>query len=133
MSFSNCPRCGKLFNFINSPVCDNCRKEEEEIFDRVRAYVKEHPNSNINKISQETEVSQKKILKYVREGKLELSSEVGLGIPCEKCGRNIRTGRFCNNCISNLNKHITNSFVDGINKSESKKSSKMFTYRKDNE
>lgn len=130
MSFSNCPKCGKLFHFINNPLCDNCKKEEEEIFEKVREYVKDNPGSNINKISQETEVSQKKILKYVREGRIELSSEIGMGIQCEKCGRNIRTGKFCTNCISNLSKHITKSY-DDKNKNDAQKSARMFTDRKD--
>ena len=47
MDVRNCPKCGKMFHDTGDGICQNCMKEEEELFQTVRAYIKENPNSNM--------------------------------------------------------------------------------------
>lgn len=131
MNVKNCPKCGKLFNSVLGTICDNCKKSEEDIFERVRSFIKDNPGSNIYKIAQETEVSEKKILKYVREGRIELSNEVGIGIQCKKCGANIASGNYCKECIDIMNKNILNKFEEDKSRKESSKGTRMFTDKRD--
>ncbi len=39
-----------------------------------------------------------KIRQWVREERLIFSADSAMGIECEKCGKSIRTGRFCDDC-----------------------------------
>lgn len=98
MVAKNCPRCGKVFTMVSDPICKPCMKEEEEIFEKVREFVKENQNSSIKEVSDACEVSTKKILQYIRDGKLEAGIGMTGEILCSKCGRPIVTGRMCDTC-----------------------------------
>jgi len=44
----NCKRCGRLFNYIGGrPICQDCKKQDEEEFKRVKEYLYEHPKASI--------------------------------------------------------------------------------------
>ena len=103
MEAKNCPRCGKVFVKIRDPICVSCVKEEEDIFENVREYVKENPNKSIKEISEACDVSTKRILTYLKDGKLEASTGLMGESLCSKCGIPIRTGRMCEKCILEVN------------------------------
>lgn len=44
----------------------------------------------------------KQINRWIREERLSFSPDSSYGIPCENCGRMIRTGRFCDECKTKL-------------------------------
>ena len=46
--------------------------------------------------------SMKQINRWIREERLSFSPDSSYGIPCENCGRMIRTGRFCDECKTKL-------------------------------
>ncbi|MCL2216212.1 MAG: flagellar protein [Defluviitaleaceae bacterium] len=99
METKNCPRCGRVFVQIREPICDRCVKAEEEIFEKVREYVKENPNLTIKEVSEQCDVSTKKILQYIRDGRLEAGQGMKGEIVCSKCGKHIFIGRMCETCI----------------------------------
>ena len=121
----NCPRCKKVFHFIHSPICDDCVKEEADIFERVRDHLKEHPGLTVIQLSDQTNVSSKKILKYIKDGKLELASGE---IRCEKCGCNVPTGRYCEECIEMMAKKAMLAVQEGRDDATAK-GQKMFMDR----
>jgi len=122
----NCPRCGKIFVKIRDPICDACMKKEEEIFEKVREYVKENPNQTIAEICEACEVTTKRILSYLRDGRLEASTGLQGESVCSKCGKPIRTGRMCEKCILDVNFQ-----VDAMKEqSEIKNKGRVFTAKK---
>lgn len=125
LMIKNCPRCKKVFNFINSPICETCVKEERDIYDSVRDYLKDHPGINLMQLSKETEVSAKKITGYIKDGRLELDSPE---IECENCGTKLRTGRLCEECINMRQKNTMEKLL-ALN-AQKPKGQKMFTDRK---
>lgn len=110
MELRNCPECGKLFLYTSKNLCPDCMKKEEEIFDRVRDYLYKNPNSPLEKVAEETEVDEKKILEFLKEGRLILKSGNPYILSCEICGAAILTGRYCENCARNLKKKLESAF-----------------------
>lgn len=103
MNVTNCRGCGRLFNVINnSRLCPQCAAELESKFQEVKAFLEENPNSSIDTVSQENNVSIKQIRQWVREERLTFAEGSVGGIECENCGALIRTGRFCESCKFNL-------------------------------
>ena len=105
MNVINCPRCHRVFTKVYSPVCPQCEREDEEQFQKLRKYVEENPLANINDISDATEVSPKRILQYLREGRL-----ISLGLEgelrCVQCGIKITEGNFCDSCAAEIAKDM---------------------------
>lgn len=107
----NCPRCGKIFTYFGRPICNNCIDTEENEFKMVKEYIYDNPGATISEVSQETEVTVEKIMRFLREERLEIKSEnSNLLLACEKCGRAINSGRFCENCKGQLNKDFRREF-----------------------
>ena len=99
METKNCPRCGKVFVKIREPICEPCVKEEEQIFEKVREYVKENPNLPIGEVAEACEVQPKRILQYIRDGRLEAVPGMKGEVVCSKCGKPLLVGRMCEKCI----------------------------------
>ena len=103
MDVRNCRNCGRLFNYFGGqPICQACKEELEVKYQQVKEYLRENPNSSIQKVSEDNEVSTKQITQWVREERLTFSDDSPVGIACEGCGANIKTGRYCEQCKSKM-------------------------------
>lgn len=103
MRISNCKGCGRIFNVLSDEqYCPNCQKKMDEKFDIVKKFVEDNPNVPVETVAKETDTSMKQINRWIREERLSFSPDSSYGIPCENCGRMIRTGRFCDECKTKL-------------------------------
>ncbi|HRS20182.1 MAG TPA: MerR family transcriptional regulator, partial [Clostridia bacterium] len=85
--------------------------DEENEFKVVKEYIYDNPGATISEVSQETGVTVEKIMRFLREERLEIKSEnCNLMLECERCGRAIKTGRFCENCKEQINKGFMREF-----------------------
>ncbi|MFJ7510647.1 TIGR03826 family flagellar region protein [Peribacillus simplex] len=103
MEVFNCPNCNSLFVMTKfRDVCDACYKEEEAQYDKVYAYIRKKINrtASMTQVVKGTGVKETLIIKFVRIGKL--AQFPNLGVPCEKCGANIKSGRLCGKCGDSL-------------------------------
>jgi ribosomal protein L32 len=100
-------------------ICPDCQKAVEEKFQQVKAYLRENPDSSVEKTATENDVTTKQIKQWVREERLVLSSATDSGIICENCGKPIRTGRLCEKCKKSL-VHDLSGAVDQPKKEEPK-------------
>lgn len=113
----NCPRCGKIFSYMGRPICNKCIEVEENEFKRVKEYVYDNPGATISETSQETEVTVEKIMRFLREERLEIKSEnSNMVLECERCGTAIRSGRFCEHCKRDINAGFKREF--GLDREE---------------
>ena len=110
MEVANCPRCKKVFTQILSPICPSCVNEEEQTFQILRKFIYENYNCTLNELSESTGVSPKKIMRYIREGRLEISKGMRGDVRCEACYNPILQGRYCDACKIQLNQNITDMF-----------------------
>ncbi len=110
MDFVNCPKCGRLFQKMSEPLCPDCMKKEEELFQKVKAYLDETPTATLEELSKETGASPKKIMGYLRDGRLELVAGASNILTCMNCGAPITSGRYCNKCALDLQSSIKTMF-----------------------
>ncbi|MCL2415533.1 MAG: MerR family transcriptional regulator [Defluviitaleaceae bacterium] len=103
MEMANCRKCKKIFPMIKEPLCDSCLKEEEKLFLSVRDFLQDSPKSTLAEVSAATNVSAKKILGYLREGRIEIISGE---LKCRFCGVAITSGNCCDACIIEMNQQI---------------------------
>ncbi len=110
MALANCIKCKKVFNRVSSPICDDCHKKEEETYEKVYEYLKENPDLTVSELAEGTGVSEKKIFKYFREGRFQEITGDRAVLECEKCGKPVTTGRYCQDCKIAMSKNINESF-----------------------
>lgn len=113
MELRNCPECGKVFTYIRTNLCPDCQRKDEQEFKAVRKYVLMNPGAHIDQISQETGVSAKKIVHYIREGRLSIKNQdCQIQITCELCGDLISSGRYCKECLEKLSSGLKKSISE---------------------
>ncbi|MBE3598864.1 MAG: MerR family transcriptional regulator [Limnochordaceae bacterium] len=106
MGIRNCERCGRVFTGVDV-VCPACTSREEEEFERVRAYLADHPAAMVAEVSLQTQVEVREIYRWVRSGRLRMTLEQLEGaLRCERCGAPIDTGRFCPKCLSEIRQSL---------------------------
>jgi len=48
MEMATCYTCGKIFGTSSGAVCPSCRKLMDVIYDKARAYLRDHPKDKLN-------------------------------------------------------------------------------------
>jgi len=110
MEVRNCRNCGRLFNYIGGAyknLCPSCIEVLEDKFQDVKKYVEENPHCSINELSEKMDVSVRQIEKWVREERLCFAEDSPIGLDCEKCGKMIKTGRFCEACRNEMQNQMS--------------------------
>lgn len=116
----NCKRCGRMFQFKGySDICYNCYTRDEIEFKRIKEYLYEHPFAKIFEVSSDLDIPVSKLKRFLREGRLEIVEKTNAFLLCEKCGKPIRSGQYCDECLSQSNKDLkviytgTSSYLNG--------------------
>ncbi len=107
MNVKNCRKCGRIFNYIAGPmICPQCLEKKEEEFQKVKQYIRENPDATVASTSEACEVEVQQIKQWVREERLTFSSAANTEITCERCGKPIMSGRFCDDCKKEMAKGL---------------------------
>lgn len=105
MDLQNCQQCGEIYVASKfRDVCEKCWRKEEAAYDTVAKYMRKRENraATMLQVVEATGVSEKLILKFIKNGKLQIAQFPNLGYPCDKCGKVIRSGRLCEGCANDL-------------------------------
>lgn len=100
LQFKKCKTCGRIFDGYGME-CPACIEENERQFNIVKEYVWEHPRTSVQELLRETEVDEKRVARFLKEGRLELDNSEGL-VTCERCGVPISHGTLCRKCKEKL-------------------------------
>lgn len=131
MDLFNCPTCNSLFVKTKfRDVCDACYKEEEAKFDKVYEYIRKKSNrtASMMQVVEATGVEEELIIKFVKIGKLRIAQFPNLGIPCEKCGTIIRSGRLCESCSDSIRSGLETFEIEEKRRLEIEDRDKKSTY-----
>ena len=105
MNIIQCSFCKKPFHTLGGKICTECNRKMDEDFIKVRDYIYDHNDANIDKVSEETEVSKHVIVHLLKEGRLIINDGQGGGggmLFCEVCKKPLNTGRMCDGCKGKL-------------------------------
>lgn len=100
MAMIRCPKCKNKYEYEGSPskYCPDCSVREEQQYQIVRTYIKEHQGATVYEVSEALDVPRGKILQYLREERLEVSPSSTTFLSCHACGKAITTGSYCDSC-----------------------------------
>jgi flagellar operon protein (TIGR03826 family) len=104
-SLRNCPECGRIFGYLGRNLCPECIDKEEKEFQAVRKYVRDHPGSGVFDVAEAIDIDEEKILQFLRDGRLQSRGFQGT-LECERCGKKITGGRYCENCRGQMDASI---------------------------
>lgn len=72
-SFRNCKNCNSTFvSTDGSVLCKSCESYEEELFQKIKAYLQDHPGTSISILSVELNISVSQINRFIQDGRLIL-------------------------------------------------------------
>lgn len=108
-----CPKCGgnMKYAFGETYECMTCGARELTDFGKVRDYLEKNGAKPAVDIAKNTGVSLDVISSLLRQGRIEIPDGSDVYIKCQRCGTDIRYGRYCQECSLALAKNINNSFI----------------------
>lgn len=114
MRIKNCRECGKIFNYITGPqVCPICREKLNEKFKEVKEFIRNTENPTITVVAEGCNVSERQILQWIKDERLELTDVSIAGVVCESCGMPITSGRYCEKCKYQILRDLSNATTKG--------------------
>ncbi|MGL4346197.1 MAG: flagellar protein [Cellulosilyticaceae bacterium] len=120
MEVKTCKKCHKLFQYVTGPaICPACKQEEEKIFIAVKDFIRENKGATIEQVSRETGASVTLIEKFLKQGRLEVAEGLDIELTCERCGKSIKTGRYCDQCKGDIAANL-DTMAKGIRSSNVK-------------
>ena len=99
----NCAVCGKMFvSTRGEKLCRDCMIKEEEKERMVLDYVREHQGCAISEVIEALGVTDKFVKNMIAKGLFANVERNDLYYPCQSCGKPIRNGTYCSDCLSRL-------------------------------
>ena len=99
MATKICTNCNMPFNQVrNEEQCPACAASGDATFRRIKEYLYEHQGASASELVSVLGVSMRQIRQFLREDRLEVVGDGYSGLRCDKCGANIKTGRYCEAC-----------------------------------
>jgi uncharacterized OB-fold protein len=114
-----CKKCKRIFAaYAPTNYCPTCNAEIEKKFLEVKEYIRENPSADIETVSKETDTTEKQLMEWVKEERLQFADPALTGLTCRKCGARIMTGTYCRNCKREITKALKAEFEREINPHE---------------
>lgn len=119
--FRQCIWCGSIFRYLGNPTCSKCVQKMDADFLIVREYIYKHRHATVPDVVEDTGVSEKEVLHFLRDGRIEMTEADG-SLKCESCGEAIKSGRLCASCKNSMASTLSGSIPKPKAPIEKKKS-----------
>lgn len=134
----NCVLCGRLYLKSYTDFCLDCYKEIEADFKKVDAFIKDEVNreATLEELSEATDVSEKRIADFIRDGRIYGEDFPNLGYPCAHCGTVIKRQVLCNSCYEQFSSEISRTLkldklADEIGRKPQERAGKYWQVKQD--
>lgn len=108
---SKCKQCGRLFLRTEADdFCSHCTDKNKSLLQEIKAFLEEHKDSSLEQISKNFDVTVEELLRFFKEGKLELKGELTGILRCEHCDQGIASGRYCETCAAKMSQSLKRAF-----------------------
>ncbi len=99
----NCAACGKMFvSNRGEKLCRECIIKEEEKEREILDYVRENQGCSISEVMEEFGVTEKFVKNMINKGLFANVDRGDMFYPCQSCGKPIKNGTYCSDCLSKL-------------------------------
>lgn len=122
LDYYNIPRTCKecsgvmIFKGVGEYHCEDCGFVDYDDYGKVRLYIEKHKGATAAEIEAAIGVSQKSIRRMLKESRIEIAEGSRSYIHCEVCGKNIRSGRFCRECETNVHRNLEAAQREALHK-----------------
>lgn len=105
----NCIICGRLFLKDHSDSCLHCYLEIEQDFKRVTDFleIEQNRHATLEQVSEGTNVSEKQITEFLRDGLIFSEDYPNLGYRCSHCDKLIKRQLLCNECFIQFSTEVS--------------------------
>ena len=96
-----CERCGGRLKYLGGGEykCQSCYRVQLDDYGKVREFLYDYGGSmDADMIAAYTGVSEEKLVEFMRDGKISASKMSPFTLSCERCGRAIASGHYCERC-----------------------------------
>lgn len=103
-----CKKCNgvMIFRGVGEYQCEDCGYVDYDDYGKVRLYIEAHKGATAVEIEAATGVSQRAIRRMLRESRIEVAEGSKMFLHCERCGKEIRSGRFCEECEAKIHRNM---------------------------
>ncbi len=99
MGTCSCWNCHRLFYYVGGEeLCPECKEKLTTKFREVKDYIYDHPGVKIPEVTEACGVSERQILRWLREERLYIAEDSAIVLTCKNCGKPINTGMYCAEC-----------------------------------
>lgn len=102
-----CRVCSAIMTSLGRDTCPQCFRAEEELFQKMKKYLRENGNATIAQIADAIECTTEQVIYFINSGRLE---KLGTTIsrPCQMCQKPIEHGRICQECNRSIKDQVGN-------------------------
>lgn len=100
-----CDMCGHItliYDGVGEYRCEQCNNVMYDDYGIVRRYLEKNPGATQGQVSKITGVPTSVIRRLLKEGKIQIANGSYVFLHCERCGKDIRSGKYCDNCATEL-------------------------------
>lgn len=101
-----CRVCGTIMVKLARNICTKCSQIEEELFQKVKSYLRTNPDSSLLEVAKAVGCSEEQVDFFVQSGRLE---RIGAKVahPCKICQKIVLEGIICPECKRGLKEQVT--------------------------
>lgn len=106
-----------IFKGVGEYRCESCDFVDYDDYGKVRMYIEAHKGATAAEIEAAIGVSQRSIRNMLREARIEVAEGSRTFLHCEVCGKEIRSGRFCQECEMKVHRNLEDQQREELRKS----------------
>lgn len=123
MNIINCEMCKSMSQYsgYGKKLCSRCKEIENEDISKIKIYLQQYPNANVNIISKELEIPVRRLFYYIDVGTIEIKNSNKIRY-CKRCSTIVPiTEEYCQKCKNDLVKGFSKTTnISKIQESDSR-------------